>query len=378
MNKKILNLIAFIVMSYFICIINVKAINISVPNEVKAGGTVKVSFTDAKVSTSSNREIYLFSCDNESKVERTGNPENISGFKEISFTQTTGSITYKIKDSADDYTLTFTVDDGAGNVDSKKTASVKVKANKTTKPAATQPSTTTTTTTTKQDSKSNDASLKALTIKDNEGVTVVLTPEFSSTVYEYDGTVSGTVKTVNIEPVANHDKANIVISNNASQELKDGENNKITITVTAEDGVTKKSYVLNIKKDALTSNATLSALEIEEVPNFKFNTNTFKYDVKIKEGTTKLTLKYTPSDEKSIVTVSGNEDLTNGSKIKILVTAEDGTKKEYVIVVSKDATTTKKATQVKKGSSEKNPFIIMTLSITAFGLIGAIVYVSKK
>lgn len=240
----------------------------------------------------------------------------------------------------------------------------------TTKPPAT--------TTTKQDSKSNDASLKMLTVKDNEGTTVVLTPEFSSTVYEYDGMVSGTVKTVNIEPVANHDKANIVISSNASQELKDGENNKITITVTAEDGETKKTYTLNIKKDALTSDATLSALEIEELPDFEFDASIFKYDVKIKEEITKLTLKYTASDEKSIVTVSGNEDLANGSKIKILVTAEDGTKKEYVITISKNVTTTKKNTQVKKSTSEKNPFIIMALSMTAFGLIGAIVYVSKK
>ena len=54
-----------------------------------------------------------------------------------------------------------------------------------------------------------------------------------------------------------------VISNNANEELKAGEDNKITITVTAEDG-SKKAYNINIKREALTSDATLKSLEIEE------------------------------------------------------------------------------------------------------------------
>lgn len=336
---------------------------------VKEGNEYVFSWNDLKFEGNND---YKLSCSNSNMTEQyvrrvesgTAIIEKKTGTVKFKATVSNGQIECKI----------FKDDAGYPVID---LATIVVGTTTTSTTTTTQPSSTTTTTT-KQNSKSNDASLKLLTVKDNEGVTIVLTPEFSSTVYEYDGIVGGTAKTVNIEPIANHDKANIVISNNASQELKDGENNKITITVTAEDGETKKAYILNIKKEALTSNATLSTLEIEEVPNFKFNTNTFKYDIKIKEEITKLTLNYAPSDEKSIVTVSGNEDLANGSKIKILVTAEDGTKKEYVITVSKDVTTTKKIVQLKKGSSEKSPFIIMTLSMVAFGLIGAIVYVSKK
>ena len=48
------------------------------------------------------------------------------------------------------------------------------------------------------------------------------------------------------------------------------EDNKITITVTAEDG-SKKAYNINIKREALTSDATLKNLEIEEIEKFKQN-----------------------------------------------------------------------------------------------------------
>lgn len=362
MKRKILGIVFILIGVLFLNTLCVNAATL-----VKEGNEYVFSWKDLKFEGNND---YKVSCSNSNingqYIRRVESGNVITEQKEgkIKFKPTieNGQVECKI----------FKDDTGNPVIDS---ATITVGTTTTTTTTTTAPSTTTAI---KQDSKSNDASLKSLTVKDNEGVTVILTPEFSSTVYEYDGTVSGAIKTVNIVPIANHDKANIVISSNASQELKESENNKITITITAEDGISKKSYVLNIKKNALTSNATLSALEIEELPDFKFSTDTFKYDVRIKKGITKLTLKYTPSDENSVVTVSGNEDLKDGSKIKILVTAEDGTKKEYVITILGDTTTTKKTTQAKKITSEKNPFIIMTLSIVAFGLIGGIVYVSKK
>ena len=72
--------------------------------------------------------------------------------------------------------------------------------------------------------------------------------------------------------------------------------------------------------------------------------------------------------------VDGNKDLKDGSKVKITVTAQDGTKKVYTLEISKE--TEKKETN--DVVVEKNPLIIMGLSIIAFGLIGGIVYVIKK
>lgn len=364
MSKKKLLSMVFI----FIGVLFLNTVYVNAATLVKEGNEYVFSWSNLKFEGNND---YKLSCSNSNIAEQyvrrieSGNAiiEKKEGTVKFKATVSNGQIECKI----------FKDDAGYPIIDS---ATIVVGTTTTTTTTTTQPSTTTSAI--KQESKSNDASLKQLTVKDNEGVTIVLTPTFSSTVYEYSGTVSGTAKTVNIESIATHNGANIVISSNASQELKEGENNKITITVTAEDGISKKSYILNIKKEALTSDATLSSLTIEEVPDFKFDSSIFKYDIKIKDDIKSLTMKYTPNDDKSIVTVSGNEELKNGSKIKILVTAEDGTKKEYTLTVSKGVTTTKKIVQSKSTSSEKNPFIIMALSIIAFSLIGGIVYVSKK
>lgn len=243
------------------------------------------------------------------------------------------------------------------------------------KPAETTKQTTTAPTT---EAKSKNANLKQLVIKDSNGKTVEISPSFSSNVYKYDAVVDGTVKNINIEAVAEDEKSNIVISKNASEELKEGENNEITITVTAEDTSFQKQYVLNIKKEVLASDATLSSLVIEEVPDFVFDPSKYKYSIKLNKDISSLILEYTTNDENAIVTISGNEDLKDGSKIKILVTAEDGTKKEYILTVVKNQTTTKKNNTKINVANDKNPLVIMILSMIGFGLIGSIVYVAKK
>lgn len=200
-------------------------------------------------------------------------------------------------------------------------------------------------------------------------------PNFKSDVYKYDAIVASNVKKVTINATMEDEKANMVISDNASKELKAGENNEITITVTAEDG-SKKAYVINIKREALKSDATLKGIMIEEAPEFKFEQNKFSYRVKIKSNVEKLTISYELSDVNSKAVVMGNEDIEDGSKVKILVTAEDGTKKEYILNIEKEVVTTTKVTQ--NVEPEKNPLIIMGLSVIAFALIGAIIYVAKK
>lgn len=233
----------------------------------------------------------------------------------------------------------------------------------------------TTTTTQKPSEKSSNANLKSLDIKGDDDSDVILSPNFSSSVYNYSATVSSSVKTITINAVMEDSKANMIISNNAAEELIAGENNKIIITVTAEDGA-KKAYNINIKREALAADATLQYLSIMELPDFALEPDVYSYKIKIDDDVTELNLDYVPTDVNATVTVEGNENLKDGSKIKILVTAQDGTKKEYTLTVSKKETTTKM--KEKKSSNEKNPLIIMGLSIAAFGLIGSIIYVAKK
>lgn len=230
------------------------------------------------------------------------------------------------------------------------------------------------TTKTQEAPKSNNANIKSLTIKGNDDSDVVLSPVFNPGVYDYEATVASNVKTVSITPILEDAKANAVISNNANEELKAGEDNKITITVTAEDG-SKKAYNINIKREALTSDATLKSLEIEETEKFKFDKEKFTYNVKIDKNIKSLTIIYELSDENSTINIEGNSELKNGSIVKLIVTAQDGTKKVYTLNIIKETNKKKNVTSV---TAEKNPLIILGLSMVAFALVGGIIYVIKK
>lgn len=230
------------------------------------------------------------------------------------------------------------------------------------------------TTKTQEAPKSNNANIKSLTIKGNDDSDVVLSPVFNPGVYDYEATVASNVKTVSITPILEDAKANAIISNNANEELKAGEDNKITITVTAEDGA-KKAYNINIKREALTSDATLKSLEIEEAEKFEFDKEKFTYNVKIDKNIKSLTIIYELSDENSTINIEGNSELKNGSIVKLIVTAQDGTKKVYTLNIIKETNKKKNVTSV---TAEKNPLIILGLSMVAFALVGGIIYVIKK
>lgn len=366
--KKFLNSLIIIFVFMFIGIVNVSAINITGPDTAKAGGNINLSFSDATISTSPNYDsMYEFSYDNEDKVETRTSVVGFSGSTQLAFSTSSGSATYKLKNSKENYTITFTIrDKNSGEIKSK---SVKVSAN-ITESSSHQ----TTTTTTTQAPKSNNANLKSIVVKTSDDIVVNLSPTFSPSVYEYEASVASDVKAVNVEAIMEDSKANLVISNNVNDELIAGENNKITITVTAEDG-TKKQYVVNVKREALTADATLSSLTIKEYKDFEFKSDKFNYVIKVKNNVNKLTLDYTLSDENAMAKVDGNKDLKDGSKVKITVTAQDGTKKVYTLEISKETEEKKETNDVVV---EKNPLIIMGLSIIAFGLIGGIVYVIKK
>ncbi len=367
--KKICLLSGLIFMLMFVGMFSAKAINMTTSStEVFAGDKFTINFSDATISDPS-KLLYEFSYDNEDKLERE-NPVGFVGSKDLFFKETKGSVVYKTKEVKANYVVTFKIID-RNNSGDIKTVSVNVK----TKQTTTTTTTTTTPTTTTQAVKSSNANLKTLEIKTSDDSNVVLSPIFSSNVYEYSASVDSSIKTITISATMEDSKSNMVISNNATEELKPGENNKITITVTAEDG-TKKAYVINIKREALTADATLKSLTIKECEDFEFVEDTYSYDLKLNNSVTKLTIDYVTSSSDSIVSISGNENLKNGSKVKILVTAEDGTKKEYILNVIKETKTTKKSTI--NVPAEKNPLIIMFLSMVAFGLIGGIIYANKK
>lgn len=85
--------------------------------------------------------------------------------------------------------------------------------------------------------KSNDATLKSLSI-DN----ISISPLFKSDVFEYKAEAEADVKKIKINAVANNDKANV--SGIGEISVSDGAN-KLEVIVAAEDGTTK-TYVINL------------------------------------------------------------------------------------------------------------------------------------
>lgn len=370
--KKSFYFLCLIIMIMFVGMINVKGASLSVnADKINASTSARDYTFTLNFSGTTNNEWKL-SYDNE--IYPVGTNPIANG----KLSSDSGSITFAVRKGLNlvqDKVVNITVQN-INNTGDIATASITILKNQNpTTTTTTKPPTTTTTT---QAPKSNNANLKTLEIKGNDDSDVALTPNFSGDVYEYSATVDASIKTVAINATMEDSKSTMIISNNATEELIAGENNKITITVTAEDG-TKKAYVINIKREALAADATLKSLSIKECSDFVFNPEKFSYTVKVKETVNKLTIEYVTSSEDALVNISGNENLKDGSKVKILVTAEDGTKKEYILNITKQTKNkVENTSSIANVNIEKNPLIIMGLSMVAFGLIGGIIYVIKK
>lgn len=231
--------------------------------------------------------------------------------------------------------------------------------------------------TTTKSNKSNNANLKKLGIKDQDGASLTFTPDFSSDVFDYIVEVDGSVKKVAFEAEMEDAKANLVLSSNATEELKAGETTKIVLTVTAEDGITKRAYNVNVKKAALNSDATLKNITITEVSNFTFSKDISSYDILINEDVDKLTINAVANSEGTTIKIDGNKNLKNGSIVKIIVTAQDGTtKKEYTFNIIKNVKQT--TSKVNNSGSDKDPLVIILLSVVALALVGGIFYTIKS
>ena len=322
----------------------------------KVGDNYKFSWDGL---TDMEHVTYTLSCTGGSSVESSGGNNNGS------VTSSNGYVVLKPSENS----LTCKITNSNGAVVEQKSVSTSTGGGTTSKQ-----NTTTTTTTTTTVPRSSNANLASINITTNDDEAVTLSPSFSANVYTYQANVASTVRTVNVDARLEDSRANMIV-NGADDELVAGENNEITITVTAEDG-TKKAYTINITREALTADATLSDLTIEECEDFEFQEDKFTYNVKIGRNVDSLTLEYTLSDENATVEIDGNENLKNGSKVRITVTAEDGTKRVYTLNIQKETTTTKKNNTVTV--EDKNPLIIMGLSVIAFGFVGGIIYVIKR
>lgn len=174
--------------------------------------------------------------------------------------------------------------------------------------------------------KSNDATLKSLSISD-------VNFEFSSDKYDYEVDVNNDVDKIEIEAIVNNDKAKVTIPEDLS--LKIGKN-KFTIVVEAEDG-TKKEYNISINRldRKLSNNAYLSKLTIEGY-DIIFRKDKYIYNIgDIKNN--KLNVKAEAEDKTSKIDIYGNNSIGKNGVIVVKVTAEDKTTSEYIIYVNNNS-----------------------------------------
>ena len=360
--KRIFSCVTFMFILFLFSITSLKAASMSFsPSNLKKGSQTKLSISGLEESASyslsySNGYSSILSvsvnyCGSGTSINKSGSCQIIyntvgSGTVTVSLIRTSGEGNDTVASAK------VTVNGGNNNIPPKQT-----------------PKTTTTAAL-----KSTNANLSKLVVKDQDGAVLSYTPEFKNDVYEYTVEALSGVEKIQLEPSMEDAKANLVISDNVNEKLKEGQTTKITITVTAEDGITKKAYNINVNKAALNSDATLKSLIISEAMDFKLQNGVYEYTVGIEKNVSALTIKCIPNSETSKCSITGNSNLKNKSVVKVLVTAEDGSKKEYKINISKKSDNVKKITM----EDIKDPLIIISLSIVAFALIGGIFYTVKR
>lgn len=185
--------------------------------------------------------------------------------------------------------------------------------------------------------------------------------DFKEDVYEYNIEVNNEVVNIDVKAVPQDESSKVDISGN-NNVVNGGE---ILIKVTSADGSSSEYKIKITKKEQvkLSNNSKLKSLEISGY-SINFSPNITEYSLNINSSDTELDIDYTVDDNKSIVQISGNNNLENGSKIEILVVAEDGTGTTYTINI----------TVRKKSSIIKILFIIvLILSLCAGGY-----YIYKK
>ncbi|RAV19440.1 cadherin-like beta sandwich domain-containing protein [Paenibacillus contaminans] len=227
---------------------------------------------------------------------------------------------------------------------------------------------------------SAEATLSALTM--SEGT---LNVPFASGTTTYTSSVANSVASLSVTPTVADSTATVKVNGNGATSgsaygpisLAVGPN-PVTITVTAQDGTTRKEYTITVTREP-SSEATLGALTMSAgTLNVPFAPGTTTYTSSVANSVASLSVTPTVADSTTMVKVNGNSatsgsaygpiPLTVGSNpITITVTAQDGTTtKEYTITVTRapSADATLSELTISPGSLNE-PFVSGTTSYTA-------------
>lgn len=334
--KKRVTLILFMFMFCFVSIDNLQAKSTySCNKEVPVDGYITCSVTvdnDAvKIESDGNVNIYDLKGEKYSKI---------SDYQAVFYES--GTVVFgPADDKYSKYIISLLTEDGRPYGSDTR---VNVIAKTTVK--------STTTTTTKSLSSNNY--LSTITV-DGEEI-----ENFSKNTSKYFVKVENDVSTISIEAEAEDEKAKVEID--GPDTLKIGDN-EYTISVTSENDTTKfYKVIVTRKEEDESSNTDIDNIKVKGY-NLNFDKNSKTFYLSINKNTTKLNIEVTLDDEKSNYEIKGNDNLKDGSIVKIIVTAEDGSTDTYRIIIQKD-------------SKSNVPLIIILIS--SIIIIGIVVFVLIK
>ena len=188
--------------------------------------------------------------------------------------------------------------------------------------------------------RTNDPRLEELDLKQN----CVLNKSFFRDTYEYNVTVPNSVTTFTKDDVL---KANPCWSNstvtfgNDLTNLSTKEAKQYKIHVLAADEKTSADYILNVQREKSNDN-NLSDLKVKltdgtEIPlDATFDKDTLEYSVTLPMGTKVVNIEATKEENEASISGDGEQNMTaTKTDFPVVVTAENGEKKTYIIHASR-------------------------------------------
>lgn len=166
----------------------------------------------------------------------------------------------------------------------------------------------------KEEEKSTNKNLSSLKVTPSG-----LTPEFDANTTQYAMTVGSNIDKLDIEAIAEDEKAKVEITGN--EELKLGDN-IIKIAVTAEDG-TVRTYMITVTKEE-TVQFGLSELSIEGITlTPEFSTGVYEYTANTDNKELKeLNITTKASDEDAKIEIIGNSDFKEGENVITILVSQ--------------------------------------------------------
>lgn len=129
------------------------------------------------------------------------------------------------------------------------------------------------------------------------------------------------------------------------------------------------------------SNNNLSNLEID-IADFKFNPEVTEYNLEVPYSTKIISIKAISESDRAVVTGAGEKALKVGeNNYSIVITAEDGTTKEYKINITRNAKEIKEEKEIVEKTKTKtkshNNILIISVSIIIVLLVICIIFLIK-